>query len=308
METKSSEENNTSASKLPRTWWQFVRRMIFLYMIVPYLSLTLLCFVFQRKMMYAPTVAENLQVAMLGLDAETTRDVQIQTPDGETLNGWLLSPREADPKVESPLVIYFPGNASNRHGRIFDLREVTAAGFDLLIFDYRGYGDSTGKTTEKNLTADARLVWSYAQDELNYAEDQIVVFGESLGGAVTLSLWADDNPSSPAPAAVILNSTFASMPRNAAHHYPIFPFQYLVLDRWPSIDRIENVPSPITSYHGTLDRIVPVAHGKSLAQAGNHVEFIELPDCGHNNIPIHHLQTKLNQIRAKLVGIDQGVE
>ncbi|PHR98974.1 MAG: hypothetical protein COA78_25480 [Blastopirellula sp.] len=301
MDNISNEENDTSQSKPRRTWWQLIRRMVFLYVIVPYLSLTLLCFVFQRKMMYAPTVAESLQVEALGLDLELIHDEQIQTPDGETLNGWHLTPPLADLENKSPLMIYFPGNASNRHGRITDLREVAAAGFNVLIFDYRGYGDSSGKTTEKNLTADARLVWKYAREELNYDEDQIVVFGESLGGAVSLSLWAADNPNPPQPAALILNSTFYSMPKTAAYHYPVFPFRYLVLDRWPSMDRIENVSAPITTYHGTVDQIVPVAHGRELAQAGNNVEFIELPNCGHNDIPIHHLRTKLELVRAEMM-------
>jgi fermentation-respiration switch protein FrsA (DUF1100 family) len=130
-----------------------------------------------------------------------------------------------------------------------------------LIFDYRGYGDSTGTPTETSLTSDAKLVWKYACEGLQYKPEQIVIFGESLGGAVALSLWSDGETNRAKPAKVILSSTFASMPQTVAWHYPAFPFQYLLLDHWPSIDRVSQVESPIAVFHGTADEMIPIAHG-----------------------------------------------
>ena len=208
------------------------------------------------------TFDASVRAGAISLDPEFVHDVKVQTPDGNTLNGWLLRHAKHDLDHESPLVVYFPGNSLNRSERFDDLREVASREFDVLIFDYRGYGDSSGSPSERALTSDARLVWEYASEELKYAENRIVVFGESLGGAVALSLWSGDIATHPRPAALILTSTFVSMPRLVAWHYPMFPFRFLVLDRWPSIDRVTAVRAPIIVFHGTVDDMVPVEHGR----------------------------------------------
>lgn len=248
--------------------------------------------------MYQPTVAGNLHIADVDPNGESGIDVALKTDDGNTLRGWLLYASNGDVNrvARAPLALYFPGNSLNRHARIDDLREVASQGFDVLIVDYRGFGDSTGVPTESGLSADARSVWNYARNELRYDESRIVVFGESLGGAVALSLWSRDNPAPPRPAAVILNSTFASMPQTVAWHYPLFPFQFLLLDRWPSIERIGRVTAPVIVFHGSDDRMVPVSHGRALSQASSRARFLEIPGATHNEIPIVRLRTELDAI------------
>lgn len=295
MET---EQQTPSPSKKPRRFWQRVRRSIFLYVIVPYVAVVIIFAVFQRRLMYRPTVADGLRIAAVNPDPAFGKDVELRTSDGNTLRGWLLY--GTNRHGHAPLVLYFPGNSLNRQERINDLREVAARGFDVLIFDYRGFGDSTGSPTESNLSADALLAWNYARGELGYDESRIVVFGESLGGAVALSLWSDKNPKPPHPAAVILNSTFASMPQTVAWHYPWFPFQLLLLDRWPSIERIARVDMPVIVFHGAEDSIVPVAHGRALAQALPGARFIEIPGDTHNEIPMMNLCQELDAIIADL--------
>ena len=202
--------------------------------------------------------------------------------------------------VDAPLVIYFPGNAGNRHERIDDLREVAATGFDVLILDYRGFGDSTGSPSEWALTSDARQVWDFACEDLHYLPSQIVVFGESLGGAVALSLWSAESTESPQPAAVILNSTFTTMPDVVAWHYPLFPFRYLLMDRWRSVDRIPRVDPPIVVFHGTADDMVPVSQGRKLASQSPHARFIEIANGTHNNIPMRQLRDELKRIHVAI--------
>jgi fermentation-respiration switch protein FrsA (DUF1100 family) len=303
MET---EQQAPSPSKQPRRLWQRVRRSILLYVIVPYVSVVVIFAVFQRRLMYQPTVANSLPIAAADSDPDFGKDVELKTSDGNTLRGWLLfgKDRSGQRVADAPLVLYFPGNSLNRHERINDLREVAARGFDVLIFDYRGFGDSTGSPTESNLSADAVLAWNYARNELGYDEERIVVFGESLGGAVALSLWSRENPSPPHPAAVMLNSTFASMPQTVAWHYPWFPFQFLLLDRWPSSERIARVDVPVIVFHGTEDGIIPLAHGRTLAQALPSAKFIEIPGGTHNEIPMVRLRQELDAILATLAPAD----
>lgn len=297
-----SENHEPNAAPSRRSWRRRIGRCVVLYVVVPYVAVTVIFVALQRKLMYKPTVAVNLQLADVGLDDSFGRDIKLKTDDGNIIRGWLINatgPSSAD-GGNRPLVLYFPGNSLNRLERLSDLREVAARGFDVLIFDYRGFGDSTGSPSESGLSKDALLAWQFATEDLGYSERQIVVFGESIGGAVALSMWEKSNPDLPEPAAVILSSTFASMPRTVAWHYPFFPFQFLLFDRWPSIERIPNVKSPVILFHGTEDEMVPVDHGKDLADAAVNSTFIEIADGTHNEIPTWQLREKLNGL-AELI-------
>jgi hypothetical protein len=130
------------------TWQRRVLRGVIIYGVVPYLSVVLIFAILQRQLMYRPTPSSNLNVGDLKLNPEAFLDVQLRTSDDETLRGWLLTGKRLDgdelKTMERGLVIYFPGNSLNRSERIQDLREVADFGYDVLVFDYRGYGDSTG--------------------------------------------------------------------------------------------------------------------------------------------------------------------
>ncbi|WP_010584613.1 alpha/beta hydrolase [Schlesneria paludicola] len=294
-------ESSKVSRSLPQLWRRTLVRAVLLYGFIPYLAVTVLFATFQRRLMYRPTVASSLKVLDVGLDTGFGRDVRLYTADGCTLNGWLIQKTPvASESTHAPLLIYFPGNSANRFERLGDLREVAATGFDILIFDYRGYGDSTGRPNASTLSADARLVWDFACSRLNYDPRRIVIFGESLGGGVALSLWSNESPVAPAPAAIILNSTFTSMADVVAWHYPLFPFQYLLLDRWPSAERISRVTSPIVVFHGTADKMIPVAQGRELARRSPNSRFIEVSGASHNDIPMAELRREFHRLCAAL--------
>ena len=90
------------------------------------------------------------------------------------------------------------------------------------------------------------------------------------------------------------------MPQTVVWHYPAFPFQYLLLDRWPSIDRASQVQSPITVFHGTADEMIPIAHGRSLTTAARDATFVEIPEGVHNEIPMMQLRSELGRLGTQL--------
>lgn len=270
-----------------------VVRALALYCVVPYLTICVLFTLAQRSLMYRPTPAADLSVATIGINANSCSDVEIPIDSETTLRGWLMTPSSRSD--ERKLVIYFPGNSLNRYERFHDVREIVRGGFDVLIFDYRGFGDSDGHPTEASLEADAKLIWKYATETLGFQEQQIALYGESLGGAVLLSLWSDVQ-SHPKAAGIVLNSTFTSMNDVAAWQFPAFPFRWLILDRWPSIERIGRVECPTVVFHGDHDEIVPIDHGRRLAAAAREGTFHLVADGIHNEVPSNVLLSALRSV------------
>jgi uncharacterized protein len=285
-----------------------------LFGVVPYAAITLLFAVGQRQLLYHPTTSTRLMVADAGLAGET-EDVTLTTADGLTLHGWLIdgSPAPAaplaDPQQEQlaagcPLVIYFPGNASHRGGRVNDLGDFSRLGCDVLIFDYRGYAENDGSPSQAALTADARDIWRFAVKDLHRAPEEIVLFGESLGGAVAIDLAAWLSRQGTPPAGLITNATFDSIPSLAAAHYPVFPLRWLVWDRWSSVDYISHVTCPLLMFHGTADTLIPLDHGRRLFAAAPACStcdiakrFVPIENAGHNDIPVRRLE---EEVRAFL--------
>src|SRR5690606_27765101 len=122
------------------------------------------------------------------------------------------------------------GNGGDRSMRVPLASALNRMGLSVLLFDYRGYGGNPGSPSEEGLAADARAAqaWLAAQPGV----DQIVYFGESLGGAVAVRLAVERSP-----VALILRSPFTSLADVASVHYPWLPVRRLLLDRYPSIDR-----------------------------------------------------------------------
>jgi len=183
-------------------------------------------------------------------------DVQIPAADGVTLQGWFLPAR---PQPASWTVVVFNGNAGNRAYRIPLAAALRRHGLAVLLFDYRGFGDSSGSPTETGLHEDARAVHAYLARRTDVRADRLVYFGESLGTAVAVRLAVD-----PPPAALILRSPFTSLVDVGRLHYPILPVRWLLRDRFNSADAIARVRSPVLIVAGDRDRIVPLEQSRQL--------------------------------------------
>lgn len=275
--------------KLPRLWWRVVVRLVILFVAVPYVAIGGLMVFMQRQLLFVPTKTERLNASHYSEGDFAIEDVDLAATEGLILHGWRFAPRNL-PRDPPRLVLYFPGNGGCRRDRLQDCRDFTELGCAVLLMDYRGYGDNGGSPSETAFAADARSVWKYATDELKYRPDEIVLFGESLGGAVAIRLAAELSDAGEAPAALVLNSTFASMGDTVAWHYPAYPFRYFLLDPFPSIRRIPRVACPLLQFHGTADEVVPHAHGERLfsnapaSMNGIDKRFITIPGAGHNLI------------------------
>lgn len=255
-------------------------------------------------MLYLPFRDSRIVPADAGLPDGQVRSIHTTTDDEIELNGWhvladeLVAGYRSSADLRSlndrPLVLFFSGNAANRRYRVSEFRIFTELGADVVVFDYRGYGDNHGSPSERGLAADARASWKFATGNLELPPNRIVLFGESLGGGVAVRLAAEMCQAGTPPAGLILRSTFSTLSDAAAYHYPWLPVRRLLVDRYPSIERVASVTSPLLTVHGTSDRIIPIRLGRRLHDAapdrsasGVPKQFIELPEADHNDL--HHV-------------------
>jgi fermentation-respiration switch protein FrsA (DUF1100 family) len=202
-------------------------------------------------------------------------DRWFEAADGTRLHGWWLA--AVAPAAGHVLLCH--GNAGNIADRVTHAALLAAAGFDVLIFDYRGYGRSAGRPDEAGTYLDARAARAALLREPGVGAERVLYLGESLGAAVALEL-ALEHP----PAGLVLQSAFTSVRDMARLHYPLIP-RGLVPDAYPSLRLIRDLRAPLLVIHGERDEIVPAEHGRALHDAAGDPKRLRiLPQVGHNDL------------------------
>ncbi len=244
--------------------------------VIAYTALALLVFLIQSRLIYFPETGRSIIAApdYVGLAYEP---VKLSTADGETLHGWFV-PATATTAAANGTVLFFHGNAGNISHRMEYLLMFHRMGYDTLIFDYRGYGQSSGSPTEAGTYLDAQAAWRYLLVTKAISPSRIVLFGESLGGAVAAWLATQETP-----AVLVLASVFTSVPKIAAKIYPFLPVRLLVRFDYNTLGYLQSVTCPVFVAHSPQDEIVPVEQGRALYQAAAAPkQFLELQG-GHND-------------------------
>lgn len=215
--------------------------------------------------------------------------IEITTEDGQKLAGWFLPAEPGGALERLPwVVLYCHGNGGNIGGRIGVLSGLRSLGLAVLIFDYRGYGESTGRATVDGTRLDVLAAWRYLVDEREYDPSEIVMWGRSLGGAVAIDQAARVSVAGMPPAALVVESSFTSTMDLGKELYPWLPVGWFErkLD-YPSQQLIAKVTAPVLIAHSPDDDLIPAHHGSALqeaaaAGAATRLMFIELAG-GHND-------------------------
>jgi uncharacterized protein len=229
---------------------------------------------FQRRLLYRPRSTRPAlnDLALLGV-----REIELTTKDGLTLFSWYLPP-----PVRRPVIAYFHGNGGNIGYRAERLRRFAAAGYGVLLAEYRGYGGNPGEPCERGLFADAEAALDFLA-ACDVSSDDIVLWGESLGSGVAVHLAATREIGG-----VVLEAPFISVAACAQRHYPFVPAAWLVHDRFDSLSRIAQVTAPLLILHGERDMVVPVHHGRALLTAATAPsEGWFAPAASHENLAEH---------------------
>ena len=244
------------------------------------------------RALYHPTRELQGSPAILGLSFET---VSFKAADGVPLSAWWIpagSPRG--------VLLFCHGNAGNISHRLDSIRIFNRLGLSLLIFDYRGFGESGGSPTEEGLYRDAEAAWQHLIQEKGVSPAEMIVFGRSLGGAVAAWLGRTHNPR-----ALILESAFISVQEAARDLLPGFLVSFFVPDQYPTLRNLTAAQCPVLIIHSREDEIIPFRHGPALyAAAPNPKEFLEIRG-SHNRgfldtLPIY--EAALDSFLSKSLG------
>jgi len=223
----------------------------FLFIIVlAYGGFLILAFFFQTWIIFPATRELYRNPGDFGLDFE-----EIVLPvAGYSTHGWFVPLEKA-----RGVALFSHGNAGNMADRIESILLLRSMGFSVLAYDYGGYGRSTGRVGEQRCYEDAEAMWRYLTETRGIPPNKILIFGRSLGGAVSADL-----ASKVTPAALVLESTFLSTVDIARGSFPWLPAGLILRHRFASKDKVARISCPVMVVHSPEDSLVPYAHGRRL--------------------------------------------
>ena len=225
---------------------------------------------FADRLVYFPTREHDGGTpATIGLAYD---DVRLTAADGVALHAWFV-PGEA----ARPTVLLFHGNAGNISHRLDKLAVLHGLGVSVLLLDYRGYGQSEGQPDEPGTYRDADAAYDWLLRR-GTGSASLVLYGESLGGAVATDLAARR-----AVAGLILESTPSSILDVARHHYPMIPVRLFLSARYDALAKIARVKAPVLILHSAQDEIVPFTMAEKLYAAASEPKRLVRLSGGHND-------------------------
>jgi fermentation-respiration switch protein FrsA (DUF1100 family) len=253
-----------------------------------YLLVCAAAFILQRRLIYFPTPWSEDEARRWNLGHE---EVWIRTSDGERLHGWLH--REG---TAPWTVVIFHGNAGNLSHHQVAMIPFQRLGLQVLLFDYRGFGRSSGRPDERGLLLDGDAAVDFVENQLGVAPARIVYYGQSLGSGVAVLLSAGRPP-----ARLILESAFDSLAAVARHHYFFLPAGALIRDRFDAGAAVGRVSCPVLFLHPGEDEIVPLSRGRALFEKANPPKrFVVIPGGRHNDLPVDAPSIRQECLRAFL--------
>jgi uncharacterized protein len=247
---------------------------------ITYISTCLFLFVRQRYLIFSPTP----QILTLPSSPDfflPYKDVRLPITDSnEYIQGWWipaplqkerlsLIPNEPVKILKSPKTfLYFCGAANNKgyYNYVGRLQAMRQLGFSILVIDYRGFGSSKGNfPSESQLYQDSQIAWNYLVKVRRIPPEQIVIYGESMGGAVAIDLAVKH----PEASGLIVQSSFTSMAEEIKYRdwLRMFPIELLLTQKFDSISKVRSLRLPVLFIHGTDDSIVPSYMSQQLYDA-----------------------------------------
>ncbi|MGF1669089.1 MAG: alpha/beta hydrolase [Balneolaceae bacterium] len=237
---------------------------------------------FQNSLMFIPAKEMIATPESVGLAYE---EHYFETADGEKLHSWFIINESSD-----KIVKVSHGNAGNISGRVGLAKVLHEAGFSVFMYDYRGYGKSSGKPNEKGLYLDAEAALNFLTQHLQHEERNIIPFGRSLGGPVAAYIAANFKIGG-----LAIDSSFINMKAIVSELYPFLP-SFLTHANFPTQKYLSEIRGiPVMILHSRDDDLIGFHHGEKLFETASEPKrFIELRG-GHND---SFLESEAKYLRA----------
>lgn len=244
-------------------------------------------YAFQKKIIYPSALNDGHgKVATPDEYGMPYESVDLKTKDGETLQSFVLLQDKENPQYTNKTVLILSPNAGNIGQFMPIVRYIyEALRYNVFIYSYRGYGHSTGQPSEQGLMIDADTAMEYIASNKQLAESSLVVYGRSIGGAVAIYIASQHSDQ---VSGMILENTFLSLPQVVPYLFPILtPFTFMVHEKWPSEDRMPEIPARIPALFlaGQKDEVVPPDHMRKLYELSKSTNKVwrEFKDAHHND-------------------------
>jgi len=224
----------------------------------------------ENHMVFFPDRSFEATPLRWGLAAE---DVFFEAGDRTRLHGWFLPSTSG-----APVVLFSHGNAGNISHRLENAKFLIERGLQVFLYDYRGYGRSEGRPSERGIYQDGLAAYDWLAAHKGIPPDRIVAFGRSLGAAVAIEIAARR-----AVRALIVESGFTST-RDMARQMVLFrPLAPLLPARYNNLEKIRRIHAPKLIIHGEADEVVPFSMGQALYRAAPEPKsHYWIPGAGHN--------------------------
>ncbi|MFH6768889.1 alpha/beta fold hydrolase [Gaetbulibacter aquiaggeris] len=213
-------------------------------LIIAYVIISIAIYYLQDYLLFKPEkLPEDFQFYYENQDI---KEYNLETRDGAVINALLFKP-----KGESKgIVFYLKGNSKSIKGWGKFAVDFTRHNYNVLMVDYRGFGKSTGRRSQKAIKRDLQEVYNKIKEETT--EDRIIVYGRSLGSGFAAKLASMNNPKM-----LILDAPYYSLTKVTARYAPFMPLSILIKYPLPTYKWLKYVQCPIHIIHGTNDTLIP---------------------------------------------------
>ncbi|WP_299534160.1 alpha/beta fold hydrolase [Ulvibacterium sp.] len=268
---------------------------ILCFVLGAYLVISILLYFLQDYLMFKPEkLPKDFQ---FHYENQETEEYNIETRDGATING--LRFKAKNPKG---LVFYLKGNSKSIRGWGKFAVDFTRHGYDVLMVDYRGFGKSTGRRTQKAIKRDLQVIYNKVKE--NVHEKYIILYGRSLGSGFAAKLASMNNPRM-----LILDAPYYSLSKVAKRYLPFMPLSLLIKFPMPTNKWLKYVKCPIHIIHGTDDRLIPYKTSVKLSKIQPKLTTLHtIIGGGHKNLntfeSYHKILTEIITTKPKEVNLE----
>ena len=221
--------------------------------LIIYIAISIALYYLQDYMLFKPEkLPKDFQ---FDYENQVTKEYNLETRDGAIINGLRFFPKGESKGV----VLYLKGNSKSIKGWGKFAVDFTRHGYNVVMVDYRGFGKSTGRRSQKAIKRDMQVVYNRMKEDTT--EDRIILYGRSLGSGFAAKLASTNHPKM-----LILDAPYYSLTKVTARYAPFMPLSLLIKYPLPTYKWLKYVQCPIHIIHGTHDKLIPYKSSVKLSQ------------------------------------------